>query len=74
MILPSQGHTMATILDFRSTGTSQSRGQHKAGNSPASAELIFFPGVRYERAQDAEPVRRKRKRPTRPHDQIELQD
>ena len=64
---------MATILDFRprgQTATDETSGVPRA----LSAELIFFPGVRYERAEPEAGPKRSRKRRTRPHDSIDLPD
>jgi hypothetical protein len=74
---------MATILEFRPAA---SRGPQQLSGDPAmsassSAELIFFPGIRYERdvAACEQPVRQAaakgaRKRRARAHDSIDLPD
>lgn len=36
------------------------------------AEIVFFPGVRYERAEEEKPA--KPKRPQRQHDTIEIEN
>lgn len=68
---------MATILDFRPATYERSRETAaRAGGTTsqsASAELIFFPGVRYERAEP-QSAPRKRKARGRAHDQIDLPD
>ena len=68
---------MATILDFRSATTKRASGpianEALAVAEAGSAELIFFPGVRYERAEPA-PRKRSAKSRGRAHDQIELPD
>ena len=66
---------MATILEFRPAA---SRTVQSAAEA-TTAELIFFPGIRYERSSSAEDLRqaapkRGRKRHARPHDSIELPD
>lgn len=66
---------MATILNFRSPAA----GQTKSSRSMAgdmTAELIFFPGVRYERHAEAEPKRigAKARPRLRARDKIELVD
>lgn len=68
---------MATILDFRAVTAKRAGGPIASDALAAqggSAELIFFPGVRYERV--AEPAVRKRRAKSRgrAHDQIELPD
>jgi hypothetical protein len=76
-----QGRPMATILDFRQGGAQQRSRELQCstdGTQPATGELIFFPGVRYERSV-SEPVAqptvvRKRKARGRAHDQINLPD
>jgi hypothetical protein len=47
---------MATILDFPySAGEGDGRGRARAGRpSATSAEIVLFPGVRYERQQTAD--------------------
>lgn len=66
---------MATILDFRPATGKRASGacanEALAGGEGISAELIFFPGVRYERAEPA-PRKRSAKSRGRSHDQINL--
>jgi hypothetical protein len=68
---------MATILDFRAT-TKRAGGasatEALAAAEGGSAELIFFPGVRYERMVEPAPRKRSAKSRGRAHDQIELPD
>ncbi len=70
---------MATILDFR-PGTAKracgpSANEALAVSNAGSAELIFFPGVRYERAEPTPaPRKRSAKSRGRAHDHIELPD
>jgi hypothetical protein len=63
------GHRMATILEFRNTVRSVAA-QTLAGTLPP-AEIVFFPGVRYERVTEdpAPKTTRKRRRDT-----LELED
>ena len=72
---------MATILAFKpapAAGSSRSGAAALPCTSSRSAELIFFPGVRYERhAETPEPQpdsSPRRKRRSRPHDAINLPD
>ena len=60
---------MASILSFR---PSQRAGAAHTG-SGASAEIVFFPGVRYERWADEAPDAKAKKR-SRRRDKLELQD
>ena len=60
---------MATILEFRPAAVRAS-GQQQSGS--VLAELIFFPGVRYERAEPLQPKRRGKRQ--RAHDLIDLLD
>ena len=61
---------MATILEFKPGCQSRANAE---GDARQTAELIFFPGVRYERHEPAElqPPRRKRRRQ---HEMMELPD
>lgn len=72
---------MATILDFRPAvqklASGPSANDALAAGTGGSAELIFFPGVRYDRAEAAPgpaPRKRSAKSRGRAHDQIELPD
>ena len=63
---------MATILEFRPAGRMLSMPVLKSTRVNASAEVVFFPGVRYERWSEeaaAKPRRRLKKR-----DKIEVND
>jgi hypothetical protein len=63
---------MATILEFRdrSTRTDVTSGKTVRGGP---AEVVIFPGVRYERYEEPRPARTKSRR-SRQHDRIELED
>ena len=64
-----QGPDMATILAFRQG--LRGNGSNRNG-SDTPAEIVFFPGVRYERwAEQAEPKQKKR---ARRRDKLELND
>ncbi|MEQ1696282.1 MAG: hypothetical protein ABL901_10635 [Hyphomicrobiaceae bacterium] len=69
---------MATILDFqaatmkRASGLSANEALAEGAGGPA--ELIFFPGVRYERMDTPAPRKRSAKSRGRAHDQIDLPD
>jgi hypothetical protein len=65
---------MATILEFRQ-GERRSASRRSGSDTNRSdrlAEIVFFPGVRYERWAD-EPAPKQRKRARR-RDRIELND
>jgi hypothetical protein len=59
---------MATILEFRQLGArAASLSSHGAERAAAPAEIVLFPGIRYERWEEApppplKPSRRSRKR------------
>jgi hypothetical protein len=61
---------MATILEFRQ-GQKLSGSRRNTIDTPA--EIVFFPGVRYERWDDTAPVKPAKKRARR-RDRIELND
>lgn len=69
---------MATILDFQAATVKRAGGPSAAYALDAidgvSAELIFFPGVRYERVVEAAPRKCRAKCRGRAHDQIDLPD
>ncbi len=60
---------MATILEFRATAK-----QNASGNTATrgGAEVIIFPGVRYERWEEPAPQKRTRAKPKR--DRMEIPD
>lgn len=64
---------MATILEFRPAGRNEMMPVLRAGRGGASAEIVFFPGVRYERWEASLPsttrLARKKKR-----DKLEVND
>ena len=63
---------MATILAFPTTARGQPRRAQPPLFANTSAEIIFFPGVRYERWLSDQPAVKRRKRTTR-RDRIELE-
>ncbi|HPG89594.1 MAG TPA: hypothetical protein PLD46_08060 [Hyphomicrobium sp.] len=58
---------MATILEFRQDQRSNSLPVHGSGRS---GEIVFFPGVRYERAEETS--RQRTKRRSRRRDRLEI--
>lgn len=61
---------MATILQFRASDEeATSRSRRRKGRS---AEIVIFPGVRYERWRDTEPQRETK--PGTPRDVLKLVD
>ena len=63
---------MATILEFRPATRQASVPQMKGRLATAPAEIVFFPGVRYERW--TAPVETKPKRRSKKRDKIILKD
>ena len=63
---------MASVLEFRRSAL-QARLLTARGAS-ATADIIFFPGVRYERQADEPMVEKKQIRRTRRRDRLELDD
>jgi hypothetical protein len=64
---------MATIIEFRSKSPLQER-LAATGSRGASADVVFFPGVRYERIEPAKEEERPRGRRSRQRDRLELDD
>lgn len=64
---------MATILEFRAQSL-RSPGTviHHSGGT--GAEIVFFPGVRYERWSDDETPARQKPRKSRRRDRLDLED
>ena len=62
---------MATIIEFRPSGRAPSAALTKTVNG-GSAELVLFPGVRYDRWLER-PARKSRAR-ARKRDKLELKD
>lgn len=65
-----RGLKMATILEFRQ-GQRTSGSSHSGHNVPA--EIVFFPGVRYERWDETRPAAKSKKRARR-RDRLDLED
>lgn len=63
---------MASILEFRRHGLNV-RSQQGRGTAGASADIVLFPGVRYERFAE-EPTAKPRGRRSRRRDRLELDD
>ncbi len=53
---------MATILDFPQTGGASDARPRAPKQCGTSAEIVLFPGVRYERWEDAPQARKSRPR------------
>lgn len=66
---------MATIIEFRARAPLQER-LAVSGSRDTSADVVLFPGVRYERAEpDAETEESKpRSRRSRQRDRLDLDD
>lgn len=60
---------MATILDFPEMQAPPRR--RKARRNQHSGEIVFFPGIRYERWTDA-PAEREAQRPAITRDRLQL--
>lgn len=67
------GKQMATILEFPAT---LMRGQSGAALSGVAAEVVIFPGIRYQRCEEtaAAAPAKSRKRPAQRRDLLELDD
>lgn len=65
-----RGLTMATILEFRQG--LRAHGQQRNG-AAVPAEIVFFPGVRYERWEETPPATKSKKRARR-RDRMEIED
>ena len=63
---------MATILEFRPQGRDAGLTAMGGGRASASAEIVFFPGVRYER-WSAQPAPKQRRR-LKKRDKIEVNE
>lgn len=64
-----QGPLMATILAFRQEQRSSNRVTGNGAGRPA--EIVFFPGVRYERTEET--PRQRSKRRQRRRDRLEIE-
>jgi hypothetical protein len=65
---------MATIIEFRSRSHLQER-LATSGTRSESADVVFFPGVRYEREEPVqESAPRTRGRRSRQRDRLDLDD
>lgn len=64
---------MASILEFRQPAL-QCRQVTGKTSAAASADIVLFPGVRYERWAEAQTEPAKPRRRARRRDQIELED
>lgn len=63
---------MATILAFPTTARGEPRRTQRPLPVQSSAQIVFFPGVRYERWLSDQPAAKRRKRSSR-RDRIELE-
>jgi len=63
---------MATILEFRAQDLKATTAAHRAERT-GSAEVVIFPGVRYERCGEPPPVKSRGRR-SRQRDRLELED
>jgi hypothetical protein len=63
---------MATILEFRDRSTKADVASGKPVRG-GPADVVIFPGVRYERYEEPQPSRSKSRR-SRQHDRLELED
>jgi hypothetical protein len=63
---------MATILEFRST--LRPPGPADVVVSERAAEVVLFPGVRYERLEEAQQACQRRAPRKGPRDQLELEE
>lgn len=67
---------MATVLDFPAPGTRAASAARRGG--AGSAEIVIFPGIRYEYHDTSEPAetpaKPKTKRSERKRDRLEIAD
>ena len=64
---------MATVLEFRYPAQTRAFARSDRNGRTTSAEIVFFPGVRYERWEEAS-AQTKQKRRTKKRDKLELCD
>jgi hypothetical protein len=64
---------MASILEFR-TPALQCRQVNRNGMTAVTADIVLFPGVRYERWAEDEPEAAKPKASRRRHEHLTLDD
>jgi hypothetical protein len=64
---------MATIIEFRTRSQLQER-LAASGSRGESADVVLFPGVRYEREEPAKEAPRSRGRRSRQRDRLDLDD
>lgn len=64
---------MASILEFRKPAFEFRRTSAK-GEEAVSADIVLFPGVRYERWTEAQPESTKPRRRARRRDHLDLDD
>jgi hypothetical protein len=64
---------MASILEFRKSGC-QLRPHAGRAAAGASADIVLFPGVRYERYVEEAPQAKPRSRRSRRRDHLDLDD
>lgn len=64
---------MATVLEFRYPAQTRNFERRDPNGRTSSAEIVFFPGVRYERWHEASP-QPKQKRKSKKRDKLELCD
>lgn len=62
---------MAMIIDLPAAAARASSSRLRSG---ASAEIVFFPGVRYERAEPDAATAKERASKTKRRDKLELED
>lgn len=66
---------MATILEFRGfAGRTSAPGGARRGLAASPAEIVFFPGVRYERHIDDGVAKSARGNSRRKRDQLEIDE
>ena len=68
------GDDMASILEFRQPAFGSRQVSVKSDAAAVSADIVLFPGVRYERWTDAEDEPAKPRRHARRRDHLDLDD
>ena len=64
---------MATVFEFRTSTPARRSASNSSGSSGSTAEIVFFPGVRYERWEEASQEDKPKRKPKK-RDKLELRD
>jgi hypothetical protein len=64
---------MATVLEFRYPAQTRAYARSNRNGRTTSAEIVLFPGVRYERWEEASQEMKPKRKPKK-RDKLELRD